>query len=314
MASSNNNNNNNNSGGDDRKRPAQSPVPTTPSPRKKPSTPSSFSAKKPLWGLRQFSWRICKIVQERGVTTYAQVADELCNDDFGGAAVLTGAGGSVPPDHSDLVNVRRRVYDALNVLTGLDIIQKNVTTRTIQWMGMDQDNNTTIRPAHLHQLPAATAATLPELQHQVFCYRNVILLQHERHHGRLSSTDGGTTEPPLQEPQEQQQQRDVADLTTTTTIGAGAAVATNAGLAADIATTGAARRVVAPTGYATSAMTAVRKVPLPCLLVRTSNECLVRCEMSPDRSIVHFDFSMPFQISDDTTILQELGLYVCTCM
>jgi hypothetical protein len=263
------------------------------------------------------------------------VADELCNDDFGGAAVLTGAGGSVPPDHSDLVNVRRRVYDALNVLTGLDIIQKNVTTRTIQWMGMDQDNNTTIRPAHLHQLPAATAATLPELQHQVdqcryrlheqrqqlrelltqaFCYRNVILLQHERHHGRLSSTDGGTTEPPLQEPQEQQQQRDVADLTTTTTIGAGAAVATNAGLAADIATTGAARRVVAPTGYATSAMTAVRKVPLPCLLVRTSNECLVRCEMSPDRSIVHFDFSMPFQISDDTTILQELGLYVCTCM
>jgi Transcription factor DP/E2F/DP family winged-helix DNA-binding domain len=293
------NNNNNNKSNDDRKRPAQSPIPTTPSPSKKPKNiPSSFSAKKPMWGLRQFSWRICKIVQERGFTTYAQVADVLCDSSTDNN------------DHNqdgvhDLVSIRRRVYDSLNVLTGLDIIQKNPSTRTIQWMGFT--NNTTVRPAYDlllagggHSAAASTETTIHELRQQIdqcryrlheqrqqlkelltqaFCYRNILLLRRTQQQrdstsrmggGRMGG--GGPTVP------------------TTTTI----------------PTTTSTTNTVATAAAATIS----RKVPLPCLLVRTSNECIVRCEMSPDRTIVHFDFSLPFEISDDTTILQQLGLYV----
>ncbi|XP_073143377.1 transcription factor-like protein DPB [Henckelia pumila] len=81
-------------------------------------------------GLRQFSMKVCEKVESKGRTTYNEVADELVAE-------------FSAPDHSnatpdqqqyDEKNIRRRVYDALNVLMAMDIISKD--KKEIQWKGL----------------------------------------------------------------------------------------------------------------------------------------------------------------------------------
>ncbi|KAL9539684.1 hypothetical protein MBANPS3_010120 [Mucor bainieri] len=65
-------------------------------------------------GLRLFSKQVCDKVAERGITTYNEVADEL--------AAEIQQKSTVPVDQK---NIRRRVYDALNVLMAMDIVTKD---------------------------------------------------------------------------------------------------------------------------------------------------------------------------------------------
>mmetsp|Transcript_45962 Transcript_45962/g.115248 ORF Transcript_45962/g.115248 Transcript_45962/m.115248 type:complete len:500 (+) Transcript_45962:242-1741(+) len=85
------------------------------------AVPSSADKNKKEKGLREFSLRVCRQVEAKMVTTYNEVADELVkefkNDDPTG----------------DEKNIRRRAYDALNVLTAMDIISKD--KKDIQWKG-----------------------------------------------------------------------------------------------------------------------------------------------------------------------------------
>lgn len=84
---------------------------------------------KPGKGLRHFSMRVCQKVKEKGVTSYNEVADELVaeeSDDVG--AGLNGSGSY------DQKNIRRRVYDALNVLMAMNIISKE--KKEIKWIGL----------------------------------------------------------------------------------------------------------------------------------------------------------------------------------
>ncbi|KAI8639157.1 E2F/DP family winged-helix DNA-binding domain-containing protein [Parasitella parasitica] len=74
-------------------------------------------------GLRLFSKQVCDKVAERGITTYNEVADEL-------AAEIQQKSTS-PVDQK---NIRRRVYDALNVLMAMDIITKD--RKQIKWLGL----------------------------------------------------------------------------------------------------------------------------------------------------------------------------------
>ena len=80
-------------------------------------------------GLRHFSMKVCQKVQMKGKTTYNEVADELVREYA--ASVLTN-----PVDQSyDEKNIRRRVYDALNVLMAMDIISKE-KNKEIHWKGL----------------------------------------------------------------------------------------------------------------------------------------------------------------------------------
>jgi len=72
-------------------------------------------------GLRQFSLRVCRQVEAKMTTTYNEVADELVKE-F-----------KDEETDSDEKNIRRRAYDALNVLTAMDIIAKD--KKDIQWKG-----------------------------------------------------------------------------------------------------------------------------------------------------------------------------------
>ncbi|KAG0165823.1 hypothetical protein DFQ28_007427 [Apophysomyces sp. BC1034] len=72
-------------------------------------------------GLRHFSKQVCDKVAERGVTNYNEVANQLAKE---GAKNV------------DQKNIRRRVYDALNVLMAMNIITKE--KKQIQWLGVPE--------------------------------------------------------------------------------------------------------------------------------------------------------------------------------
>ncbi|EGD79259.1 hypothetical protein PTSG_09983 [Salpingoeca rosetta] len=78
-------------------------------------------------GLKHFSTCVCQKVQEKGVTTYNEVADELVREQQS-QAMADGDTTSEPK------NIRRRVYDALNVLMALNIISKE--RKEIKWIGL----------------------------------------------------------------------------------------------------------------------------------------------------------------------------------
>ncbi|KAE8671638.1 Transcription factor-like protein DPA [Hibiscus syriacus] len=90
-------------------------------PRKKVSSSRMLGG-----GLRQFS--VMKL-ESKGSTTYAEVADEI-TEEF--ATAQTHAAGSLDEFHEK--NVRRRVYDALNVLMATDIITRE--KKEIRWKGI----------------------------------------------------------------------------------------------------------------------------------------------------------------------------------
>jgi hypothetical protein len=81
-------------------------------------------------GLRHFSMKVCEKVEQKGKTTYNEVADELVAE----FAVDTSEGASALDQQYDEKNIRRRVYDALNVLMAMDIITKE--KKNIMWRGL----------------------------------------------------------------------------------------------------------------------------------------------------------------------------------
>jgi len=78
-------------------------------------------------GLRHFSMKVCEKVQAKGSTSYNEVADEL-------VAELTDRCQSPTDQQYDQKNIRRRVYDALNVLMAMNIISKE--KKEIRWLGL----------------------------------------------------------------------------------------------------------------------------------------------------------------------------------
>ncbi|XP_029472225.1 transcription factor Dp-2 isoform X2 [Rhinatrema bivittatum] len=79
-------------------------------------------------GLRHFSMKVCEKVQRKGTTSYNEVADELVSE-------FTNAGNHLAGDSAyDQKNIRRRVYDALNVLMAMNIISKE--KKEIKWIGL----------------------------------------------------------------------------------------------------------------------------------------------------------------------------------
>ncbi|OIR59068.1 MAG: transcription factor E2F/DP domain containing protein [Amphiamblys sp. WSBS2006] len=75
-----------------------------------------------LKGMRFFSSRICREIQSKEVTTYNEISDGITKEIQ-----------HIFPTVSEK-NIRRRVYDALNVLIAAKIISK--TKKEIRWIGL----------------------------------------------------------------------------------------------------------------------------------------------------------------------------------
>ncbi|XP_021289599.1 transcription factor-like protein DPA isoform X1 [Herrania umbratica] len=127
----------------------------------------------PGGGLRQFSVMVCKKLESKGSTTYAEVADEII-EEF--ATAQTNTARSLDEFHEK--NVRRRVYDALNVLMALDIITRE--KKEIRWKGL----STTTQAKSLEELKALhvqlmariakKAAYLKDVEEQIAGLQNII--------------------------------------------------------------------------------------------------------------------------------------------
>ncbi|CAD7012199.1 transcription factor Dp isoform X1 [Ceratitis capitata] len=81
-------------------------------------------------GLRHFALKVCEKVKEKGVTTYNEVADELVAEELNM--------NSIDSANCDQKNIRRRVYDALNVLMAMDIISKD--KKEIRWIDLPSNS------------------------------------------------------------------------------------------------------------------------------------------------------------------------------
>lgn len=204
---------------------------STPNPQRKES--------KAYKGLRHFSLMVCKKVEEKGTTTYNEVADELVRQ------IL-----SDEQQKFDEKNIRRRVYDALNVLMAMNIIIKD--KKEISWKGLPSQSSGD--PYERLKLDIQRRSTelqrkrdlLQEMLLQQVCFRNLV----QRNFERSKS----------EEPKDQSKN--------------------------------------------------FQKIPLPFIVVNTSSAAVIQCNMSRDLTDVMFDFTLPFEINDDNSILKRLKLYV----
>eukprot|EP00049_Salpingoeca_infusionum_P006546 m.108466 g.108466 ORF g.108466 m.108466 type:complete len:332 (+) comp13347_c0_seq1:160-1155(+) len=129
-------------------------------------------------GLRHFSMCVCQKVQEKGVTTYAEVAEELVAEQQ-----VSG-----PTDTRESRNIKRRVYDALNVLTAMNIISKE--KKEIRWLGLP--TNTQQEFKQYEELKAKkldaikrTKDQLRDLILQQIAFKNLIKRNEERQRSGL---------------------------------------------------------------------------------------------------------------------------------
>jgi transcription factor Dp-1 len=183
-------------------------------------------------GLRHFSMMVCQKVEQKGTTTYNEVADELVQ------RVVQDRRKENPDGKFDEKNIRRRVYDALNVLMAMDIISKE--KKEITWKGLPtaarQDMESMQKEIEYRRFQIEQKKeALRDLLVQQVCFRNLVLRNQEQ-----------------SVPEE--------------------------------------------------------KIPLPFIVVNTSSSAIIQCDMSRDRTDVMFDFSMPFEINADNTILKKMGM------
>lgn len=108
-------------------------------------------------GLRDFSLKVCTVVQSRRETTYTDVADDVVKDVLGHQRTDDDDGRNIrrymhlllaPPrpicmpallpssDSDRSRRARRRVYDALNVLEAVDVISKD--KKSVAWRGLPE--------------------------------------------------------------------------------------------------------------------------------------------------------------------------------
>ncbi|KAI4964573.1 hypothetical protein ZWY2020_005483 [Hordeum vulgare] len=151
-------------------------------------------------GLRQFSMKVCEKVEGKGRTTYNEVADELVAE----FADLNSNIGSPDPDNPntqqyDEKNIRRRVYDALNVLMAMDIISKD--KKEIQWKGLPRTSLSDIDKLKTELIGLKgridkKSAYLQELQDQYVGLQNLVELKMRRNsYGSGDAPSGGVALP-----------------------------------------------------------------------------------------------------------------------
>lgn len=144
----------------------------------------------------------------------------------------------------DEKNIRRRVYDALNVLMAMDIIAKE--KKNITWRGL---------PTNAQQEADRLQMDADERQHRIEGKR-------------------------LQLQELLTQQISFKHLLQRNRASANAAPEHS-------------------------------RVHLPFIIVNTSKQTVIDCEMAEDKHDIFFNFSMPFEIHDDNEILKRMGLHNC---
>ncbi|XP_054981688.1 transcription factor Dp-2 isoform X8 [Sorex araneus] len=131
-------------------------------------------------GLRHFSMKVCEKVQRKGTTSYNEVADELVSE-------FTNSNNHLAADSQayDQKNIRRRVYDALNVLMAMNIISKE--KKEIKWIGLPTNSaqecqNLEIEKQRRIERIKQKRAQLQELLLQQIAFKNLVQRNRQNEH------------------------------------------------------------------------------------------------------------------------------------
>lgn len=132
-------------------------------------------------GLRHFAMLVCEKVKQKITTTYNEVADEL-------VAEYSNAQRHLNDQQYDQKNIRRRVYDALNVLMAMNIIYKD--KKDIHWVGLPTNSAQELQALQLEkqkreQRVKQKTAQLHELILQQIAFKNLV-----QRNKRLQQTHG----------------------------------------------------------------------------------------------------------------------------
>ncbi|XP_006737525.1 transcription factor Dp-2-like isoform X2 [Leptonychotes weddellii] len=115
--------------------------------------------------------KVCEKVQRKGTTSYNEVADELVSE-------FTNSNNHLAADSAyDQKNIRRRVYDALNVLMAMNIISKE--KKEIKWIGLPTNSaqecqNLEIEKQRRIERIKQKRAQLQELLLQQIAFKNLV--------------------------------------------------------------------------------------------------------------------------------------------
>ena len=72
------------------------------------------------FGLKEISKRVMEIIKQSGQTTYRKISDQIVNE-------------LNDKSMKDEKNIRRRIYDSLNVMKSMKLFNKDKDTKTIMW-------------------------------------------------------------------------------------------------------------------------------------------------------------------------------------
>lgn len=144
-----------------------------------------------MGGLRQISFTVCQKVESKGRTTYPEVADEVTTEFFAGQN---------NPYLNEFVekNIRRRVYDSINVLMALDVITKH--KKEIHWKGLPGTNVMDAAEIKALRVKLETRigkkeAYLKDLEEQIAALQNLMLRNQKLLESGYVSSQGGFSLP-----------------------------------------------------------------------------------------------------------------------
>ena len=78
------------------------------------------SSRNTAFGLKEISKRVMEIIKQSGKTTYKAISDQIVNE-------------INEKSSKDEKNIRRRIYDSLNVMKSMKLFQKDKGSKTIMW-------------------------------------------------------------------------------------------------------------------------------------------------------------------------------------
>jgi len=212
---------------------------------------------------------------------------------------------------SEHKNIRRRVYDALNVLMAMDVITKD--KKDISWQGLPKgaggnkqsmsDRSRALieleriereKEKHVKDVKKKQLYLQQLLQQQV-CYRN--LVRHNEQHEVAEERRKALAQAQLK--------RKAAGSDDKGSGGGSAEIPS----AKKIKT---ASKKEERNEESSNQSQSQERIALPFIVINTSNQTMVGCKFGPDRTEASFNFSKPFEINDDNEILKMLGFNKAT--
>lgn len=250
-------------------------------------------------GLRRYARCVCNKVKEKGITSYSEVADELVHE-------YAAEHPMIPSEQLHYIqkNIRRRVYDALNVLMALNVLQKE--KKEIRWVGLPVNMIEECRRLEEEREKRQVSlrnktAEIQELILQLIAFKNLVM------RNRINER--------YQRQRQAQQQAAAAAIVVVTAAGTTDGAASSALERNSFGEIDASTGVVkgSPTKILTQAANTLKsqtcdRIELPFLVISTNRKTVIDCNISNDKLEYLFNFDQAFEIRDEVDTLKKMGL------